>query len=185
MKEKASAWELFTSFMKIGIFTFGGGYAMIALIQKEIVEKRGWVKKDDFLELLTIAQTAPGPLALNSSVFVGYRVMGLKGALLAVIGVVLPSFLIILLVAMFFSRIKDNDYVEAAFKGMRPAVVALIVAPVFSLARNLNPAQMAVAVVTVVAVWYFGFSPIYCIIVGAVGGIAWMKTNIKLFDKKK
>lgn len=152
---------------------------MISLIQKEIVERKAWVEKDDFLELLTLAQSAPGPLALNASVFVGYRTGGVRGALSAVFGVVLPSFVIILVLALFFTQVKENEYVLAAFKGMRPAVVALIVAPMFTLAKNLRSAQMAVAGVALVAVWYFNISPIYCIVLGAVGGIVWMKTKIK------
>lgn len=171
MNSKAKNRELFYSFIKIGLFTFGGGYAMIPLIKKEIIEKRGWIEEDNFLELLTLAQSAPGPLALNASVFVGYQVGGYRGAFSSIVGVIIPSFFIILLVAMFFANIKDNPTVVAAFKGMRPAVVALIVAPIFSLARGLGLSRIILAVVVAVIVWYFGISPIYCIIVGAVGGI--------------
>lgn len=171
--------DLFLSFMKIGVFTFGGGYAMIPLIEREIVDKRKWVKKEDFLELLTLAQSAPGPLALNSSVFVGYRSAGYRGAVTAVLGVVIPSFVIILIIALFFRTIKDNRYVMAAFNGMRPAVVALIVTPIFTLSKGLNSKQIVVAAVAAVCVWYFAISPIYCIIVGAIGGILWMKYNTR------
>ncbi len=165
--------ELFLSFLKIGLFTFGGGYAMIPLIRREVVERRHWVAGDHFLELLTLAQSAPGPISLNAAVFVGYSVRGWRGALSAVGGVVLPSFVIILLIAVFFTQIRHNRIVEAAFRGMRPAVVALIVSPVFSLARGLGAWRIAMAAAAAAAVWYFGVTPVYFILAGAIGGMAW------------
>lgn len=177
MDSKAKQRELFFSFMKIGLFTFGGGFAMIPLIKKEIIEKREWIEEDNFLELLTLAQSAPGPLALNSAVFVGYRVAGYRGALSSIVGVIIPSFVIILLIAMFFHNVKDNAVVVAAFKGMRPAVVALIVAPIFSLAKGLGFWRIVLALAVAVVIWYFDISPIYCIIVGAIGGILYTFYN--------
>jgi chromate transporter len=111
---------------------------MVPLIEREVIESRGWVAREDFLDLLTLAQSAPGPIALNTAVFVGYRICGLRGALVALAGIVLPAFSIILLVAIFFADIRDNQYVDAAFKAMRPAVVALIVAPIVGLAKSMN-----------------------------------------------
>ena len=166
-------WQLFISFLKIGAFTFGGGYAMVPLIEREVIDKRGWVARKDFLDLLTIAQSAPGPIALNTAVFVGYRIAGLKGALASLAGIVLPAFTIILLVAIFFADIRDNKIVDPAFKAMRPAVVALIVAPIVSLSKGLNIWLLAVAAATAVAIWWFGFSPIYVLVVGAVAGLVW------------
>ena len=165
--------KLFISFAKIGLFTFGGGYAMIPLIEREVVGRRGWVGKDQFLELLTLAQSAPGPVSLNTSVFVGYRVNGFRGALAAVAGTVLPSFVIILLIAVFFTKIRHDPTVEAVFKGMRPAVVALIIAPILSLSKGLNWKQLALAAVAGAALVYFGFSPIYLIVAGAAIGIGY------------
>ena len=98
--------NIFRSFFKIGIFTFGGGFAMIPLIEREIIERRGWIAKEDFLELLVVAQSAPGPIALNTAVFVGYKMRGYAGAIAATLGVVVPSFTVILLVAMFFTNIR-------------------------------------------------------------------------------
>jgi chromate transporter len=172
-------WQLFISFLKIGAFTFGGGYAMVPLIEREVIDKKGWVKREDFLDLLTIAQSAPGPIALNTAVFVGYRIRGLKGALSALMGIVLPAFTIILLVAIFFADIRDNQYVDAAFKAMRPAVVALIVAPIVGLAKSMNYWLWIVAAVTALAIWYVGFSPIYVLIAGAVAGLLWTLYTIK------
>ena len=172
-------WQLFISFLKIGAFTFGGGYAMVPLIEREVIDKKGWVKREDFLDLLTVAQSAPGPIALNTAVFVGYRIRGLKGALSALMGIVLPAFVIILLVAIFFADIRDNQYVDAAFKAMRPAVVALIVAPIVGLAKSMSYWLWIVAAVTALAIWYVGFSPIYVLIAGAVAGLLWTLYTIK------
>ncbi len=126
---------LFWSFFKIGIFTFGGGYAMIPLIRREVIDRRNWIAERDFLDLLTLAQSAPGPISLNTSVFVGYKMRGYAGAVASILGVVVPSFVIILLIALLFADIRYNPIVDAAFKGMRTAVVALFVVPVISLAR--------------------------------------------------
>lgn len=166
-------WRLFISFLKIGAFTFGGGYAMVPLIEREVIDSRGWVAREEFLDLLTIAQSAPGPIALNTAVFVGYRIAGLWGALTALSGIVLPAFTIILLVAIFFADIRQNIYVDAAFKAMRPAVVALIVAPIMGLAKSINPWLLIVSVATAVAIWWFGFSPVYVLLAGAVVGLLW------------
>ena len=166
-------WRLFISFLKIGAFTFGGGYAMVPLIEREVIDNRGWVQREDFLDLLTIAQSAPGPIALNTAVFVGYRIAGIWGALSSLLGIVIPSFAIILLVAIFFADIRDNKIVDSAFKAMRPAVVALIVAPIVGLSKGLNLWLLVVAAVTAVAIWWFGFSPIYVLVVAAVAGLVW------------
>lgn len=164
---------LFRSFFKIGLFTFGGGYAMIPLIEAEIINRRGWLARDEFMELLTLAQSSPGPIAINTSVFIGYKTRGVAGAAAAVCGAVLPSFICILVIAIFFAQVRHNVVVDAAFKGMRPAVVALIVVPTISLARGMHPALIVVAVATVLAVWWFGLSPIWLIAAGAAAGILW------------
>ena len=127
--------EAFKIFFKIGAFTIGGGYAMVPLIEDEVVNKKKWIEQDDFLDLLAIAQSAPGILAVNIAIFVGYRLRGVKGSLVTSLGSILPSFLMILAIALFFSAYKDNPYVEKVFKGIRPAVVALIAAPVFRMGK--------------------------------------------------
>lgn len=166
------SFSLFYSFFKIGLFTFGGGYAMIPLVQREVVRK-GWIREDQFLELLTLAQTAPGPLALNTAVFVGYRVKGYRGVALSVFGIILPSFVIILIIAIYLHSFRDNHVVAAVFKGIRPAVVALMLAPVFGFSKGLGWKRGVLAVVAAFLVWYFSISPVYLIIFGALGGIAW------------
>lgn len=164
-------WQLFISFLKIGAFTFGGGYAMVPLIEREVIVKRGWVKPEEFLELLTLAQSAPGPIALNTAVFVGYRIKGFIGAIASILGIVIPAFVIILAVAIFFADIRDNSTVDAAFKAMRPAVVALIVAPIIGLAKSMNRWLIIISVAVALAIWWAGISPVYLLLAGAVAGI--------------
>lgn len=171
--------QLFYSFLKIGLFTFGGGYAMIPLIEREVITNKKWIAESEFLELLTVAQSAPGPISLNTSVFVGYKMRGYAGALAAISGVVMPSFVIILLVAIFFSDIRHNPVVDAAFRAMRPAVVALIVAPVVGLARGMRPWLVAVSAATALAVWWLGISPVYLLIAGAVAGLLWSAYTVR------
>ena len=144
---------------------------MVPLIEREVIDKNGWVAREDFLDLLTLAQSAPGPIALNTAVFVGYKRRGYLGALSAIMGVIVPSFLVILVVAIFFASIRDNAYVDAAFKGMRPAVVALIVAPIIGLTKGMRWWLVAVALAVALVVWYFGISPVYLLFAGGVIGI--------------
>ncbi len=128
--------QLFWTYLKIGTFTLGGGYAMLPLIQREVVDRKGWIDEDEYLNMIALAQAAPGLIAVNSAIFIGWRVGGWRGVCGAVLGAVLPSFLIILIIAMIFQDWKEIPAVEAAFKGIRPAVVALIAAPLFKLAKS-------------------------------------------------
>ncbi len=171
--------DLFLSFLKIGIFTFGGGYAMIPLIEKEIIDNRGWIEKKDFLDLLTIAQSAPGPIALNTAVFIGYKNRGYKGAMATLAGIVIPSFSILLIIALYFSHIRENAIVDAAFKGMRPVVIALILAPVVSLIRPMKVIHIALSAVAAAVLWYFAFSPVYLLAASAIVGIVWGYLTVK------
>ncbi|MEG0788975.1 MAG: chromate transporter [Alistipes sp.] len=167
--------ELFWSFFKIGLFTFGGGYAMLPLIEREVLGKEKWnIEKSEFLDLLTLAQTTPGPIALNVGVFIGYKARGYWGAVVAALGIVVPSFVIILLIAILFADIRHNAVVDAAFKGMRPAVVALILVPVLSLAKGMHWGMIGVIAASALAVWGLGWSPIYLLIAGAAFGILWL-----------
>ena len=164
--------EAFSIFFKIGAFTIGGGYAMVPLIENEIVTKRNWLAKDDFIDLLAISQSSPGILAVNISIFIGYRLKGVMGSVVTALGTVLPSFLIILAIALFFHNFKDNTVVERIFKGIRPAVVALIAAPTFSMAKSakINRYNLWIPVVSALLIWLLGFSPIWIIIAAGVGG---------------
>ena len=168
--------QLFTIFFKIGAFTIGGGYAMIPLIEAEIVTKKGWVTKEDFLDLLAIAQSAPGVFAVNIAIFIGYRLRGVRGCLVTALGAILPSFLIILCIALFFLRFKENPTVEAIFKGIRPAVVALIAAPTFNLAKaaKINRYTIWIPIISALLIWLLGFSPIWIILLAGIGGYVWI-----------
>src|SRR5574344_2921836 len=128
-------WDSFWSFFKIGAFTLGGGYAMIPLIQRTVVEDRKWLSEKDFIDLLAIAQSAPGVFAVNMSIFIGYKLRKKKGAVVMTLGTVLESFLIIFSIAIFFQQFKEFEIVEKIFKGIRPAVVALIAVPTFNMAK--------------------------------------------------
>lgn len=164
--------QLFGIFFRIGIFTIGGGYAMVPIIENEMVGKRGWLTKEDFIDILAVAQSAPGILAINMSIFVGYKLRGVKGSIVSAFGTALPSFLIILTIAMFFSSFKDNPQVEKVFKGIRPGVVALIAAPVFNLGRSakIGLHNLWIPVVSALLIWLLGVSPIWIIIIAGTGG---------------
>ncbi len=167
--------KLFSIFSKIGSFTIGGGYAMIPLIEDELITKRKWIEKEDFIDLMAIAQSAPGIFAVNISIFIGYRLRGVGGSVAAALGTVLPSFLIILAVAMFFHNFKDNQVVERIFKGIRPAVVALIAAPAFSMSKsaNINKHTIWIPVVSALLIWLLGFSPVWIVVAAGIGGYAY------------
>ena len=125
--KKKELWQIFASFFKIGAFTFGGGLAMIPLIQKEAVEKRKWVTDDDILEIIAIAESTPGPIAINAATFVGYRAAGVLGSACATFGVVLPSFVIILLISYVLRQFQQLEVVQYAFRGIRAGVLALLI----------------------------------------------------------
>ena len=165
--------KLFISFFKIGAFTFGGGWAMIPLIEREVVDKQNWIKREDFVDALAIAQSLPGVLAVNISILIGNKLRGLKGCLMATLGTILPSFLIILAIAIWFVQTYDNPVVERIFKGIRPAVVALIVSPVFSTAKTarINIKTVIITIIVALSIWLGGVSPIWFVLLGAIGGI--------------
>ena len=164
--------EAFGIFFKIGAFTIGGGYAMVPLIENEIVTKRKWIAQEDFIDLLAISQSAPGILAVNISIFIGYKLRGIRGSIITALGTILPSFIIILAIALFFHSFQDNPIVERIFKGIRPAVVALIAAPTFSMAKSakVNRYNVWIPIVSALIIWLLGFSPIWVIIIAGVGG---------------
>ena len=166
-----SLWKIFFVFAKIGAFTIGGGIPMIAAIKSELVE-RGWLKDEDFLDIITLAQTAPGLFAVNISILTGHKLRGTKGSVVATIASCLPPFLIILMVAMFFTAFKDNEYVIRAFKGIRPVVVALIGVPMIYMikATKMRWWSWLVVISSMTLVCFMKVSPIYiliCVIVVA------------------
>lgn len=181
MKRQNLYLDSFLTFFKIGLFTLGGGYAMIPLIETEIIEKKRWIAKEDFLDLLAIAQSCPGIFAVNISIFIGYRLNRVKGAVVTALGTALPSFLIILLVALFFHQFEDNAAVAAMFRGIRPAVVALIAVPTFNLGKKakLNRFTIWIPIVSVLLIWLLGVSPILIILCAGIGGFFFGKFTRK------
>jgi chromate transporter len=173
--------QIFYAFVKIGAFTIGGGYAMLPLIQKEVVEKKQWVSTGDFVDMIALAQSAPGILAVNIAILTGYRMKGTSGSIIAALGAIIPSFLILLLIAVFFKHFQDNIYIAKMFKTIRPAVVALIAVPVFSTAKTVGINIKTVIIpITAAGLIYSGISPVYIILISALSGIGWY-----LFSKRK
>ena len=172
VKPASSMLVLFVTFFRIGLFTIGGGYAMIPLIEAEIVNRRKWVGKTEFLDLIAIAQSCPGVFAINISTFIGYKKRGTLGAICCALGTALPSFLIILLVAMFFHNFQDVPWVASAFAGIRPAVVALIAVPTWNMAvrAKITFINCWIPVITAVLIWALGVNPIYIILAAGIGG---------------
>lgn len=160
-----SLWKIFLVFAKIGAFTIGGGIPMIAAIKSELVQ-RGWLKDEDFLDIITLAQSAPGLFAVNISILTGHKLRGTKGSVVATIASCLPPFLIILLIAMFFTGFKDNEYVLKAFKGIRPVVVALIGVPMIDMikATKMRWWSWVVVASSMLLVCFMKVSPIYILI---------------------
>ena len=168
-----SYWEIFKIFGKVGTFTIGGGIPMIAAIKSEIVD-RGWFTDEDFLEIITIAQSTPGLFAVNIAILTGHKLRGTKGSLIATIASCLPPFLIILMIAMFFTEFKDNEYVLRAFKGIRPVVVALIGLPILDMLKSTKMKWWSwiLVVATILLVCVLKVSPIYiliCVIITSLG----------------
>ena len=172
-----SLWNLFFTFFKLGLFTIGGGYAMIPLIERDVVERNRWVERGNFVDLLAVAQSAPGVFAVNISIFIGYRLRGVRGAVAAAVGNVLPSVVIILLIALFFNRFREYRIVNNVFMGVRPAVVALIAAPVFSVAKTakIGWTNVWIPILSALLIVAMGVSPVYIILLAAVGGFVWGK----------
>ena len=175
-----SLWQIFLVFAKIGAFTIGGGIPMIAAIKTELVERK-WLNEEDFIDIITLAQTAPGLFAVNISILTGHKLRGTKGSVVATIASCLPPFLIILLIAMFFTQFKDNEYVIKAFKGIRPVVVALIGVPMYDMIRatKMKWWSWALMISSMILVCVLKVSPIYilvCVIVFALA-ISWWKNR--------
>ena len=173
--------QIFTTFLKIGAFTIGGGPAMLPVIQRELTQK-GWMNQDEFTDIVTLAQTAPGLLAVNISIFAGYRLKGTTGSIVATLGSILPSFLSILAIAIVFSGFQDHPTIEKIFKGIRPVVVALILIPMINMARSANKKWWSwiITISTLILVAFLKVSPIYILLAVILVSIA-----IGLYRKKR
>ena len=164
---------LFITFFKIGLFTLGGGYAMIPLIKREIVDKHQWIEEKKFIEALAVTQSAPGAVAVNLSIFFGYNLAGSRGAVMAVLGVVLPSFLIILLIAVYFPRFSNYEIIAKAFQGIRPAVIGLILYAGLDLAKSIKWSPFLILFFLLIfffRVW-FQINPAALIAISIIAGV--------------
>ncbi len=169
--------QMFISFFKIGAFTFGGGYAMIPIIEEEVVNKRKWITKEEFMDILVVSQSFPGAMAVNCSTFVGYKIGGIIGGIMGLLGVVLPSFIIILIVAAFFMQFRNNYYVDLVFKGISAAVPILVLAGVISLSKGVekNIRNGIIIVIALIALIFFRVNPVIVIIAAAIYGAVFLR----------
>ena len=172
--------EIFLSIFKIGAFTFGGGYAMITLIEQEVVNNKKWLNKDEFMDVLVVAQSLPGAMAINASIFLGYRIAGILGAISALIAVILPSFIIIILIAAFFMQFRNNYYVNAAFMGITAAVPMLVLVGAISLAKGIpkNLRSLITILISLIALIFFHINPVVVIIVSGVYGAIFLRGKV-------
>ena len=192
-KTKAkTCWNLLCTFFKIGLFTFGGGYSMISLIDDECVVKKKWITSDELMNVTIIAESTPGPIAINCATYVGYRQAGILGSIISTIGVVLPSFVIIYIISLFFDNILENKIIASAFKGIKIAVSLFVFTAALRMLkiipRNKLPLIiMAVTFVAMIAISVFSinFSSIYLILIaGLVGYITFAISRFRKEDKK-
>ena len=165
--------ELFWTFFKIGLFTFGGGYAMISIIHKESVEKNKWISEEDMNNIVVIAESTPGPIAINSATFIGYKVGKIIGSIFSVIGVVLPSLIIITLISIFLSNFKSIDVIQYAFEGIRAAIIILMIEAIIKLSKPLqkNALFYSLLICSFVLNFFFDVSAILIIMIGILLGI--------------
>ncbi len=171
--------RIFLTMLKIGAFTFGGGYAMIALLEHEFVEKRNWIDKEEFLNMVAIAESTPGPIAINSATYLGYKTAGVLGSLVGTVGVVLPSFTLIFVISLFFDRFLTLSYVAAAFRGVQACVVYLILTAGIKLlgsikknAFNLILLIAVMASMLLCSIFAINFSSVFYILIGGIVGLA-------------
>ena len=178
--------QLFWTYLKIGTFTIGGGYVMLSMIEREIVDRKGWIDREEFMNMIALAQAAPGLIAVNSAIFIGWRIGGWRGVIATVLGAVLPPFLIILAIAMVFQSYKDLPAVEAVFKGIRPAVVALIAAPLCRMAKNakITWTTALIPIAGALLIWLAGLSPIWIIFVTVLATLLYTYLTAKRSNNK-
>lgn len=171
--------QIFSSFFKIGPVTFGGGYAMIPMIEREVVEKRKWVRTQDVTEIFAIAESVPGAIAINSATFIGYRLAGVKGAIAAMTGVLLPTFFIVVMLSILFLFVQNNPTIESAFVGIRAAIVALIAYAGYKIGQTAvyDKTTFVTAGITVIILFILHFHPVLIIIGGIIAGIVLVRVR--------
>lgn len=187
MKHKTPIYALFFSLLKIGLFTFGGGYAMIALLENEFVSKKKWIEKDEFLDMVAIAESTPGPIAINAATYIGYQTAGAMGSILATIAVCIPSFLIIFAISLFFDQFLSLTLVANAFRGIQACVVYLIFSAALKMMNNMKKTPLRIAMLAAVSIcmvlcslFAVRFSTVfYVLICGAIGVFLYLLNIIR------
>ena len=184
------AWQLFSTFFKIGAFTLGGGYAMLSMVEKAVVDKKKWIASDEFWDMIAIVQSLPGVFAVNTALYVGHRIAGRKGAAAAMLGAIIPSIVIILLLATIFREYRDLPVVERIFKGIRPCVVALILAPSIRMIKSakINWKTAIIPLATVFLIWWCKVSPAIVILAAIAGSLIYavvMERRMKPSENKE
>ena len=169
------AWQLFYTFFKIGAFTLGGGYAMLSMVEKAVVDKQKWIPADEFWDMIAIVQSLPGVFAVNTALYVGHKIAGRKGAAAAMLGAIIPSIVIILLLATIFREYRELPVVERIFKGIRPCVVALILAPSLRMIKSakITWKTTIIPITTVFLIWWCKVSPTIVIIAAIAGSLVY------------
>ena len=171
-------WQLFITYLKIGLFTFGGGYAMIALIEDEISTKKKWISKEELADIITIAESTPGPIAINSATYIGYKMGGVLGSALATAGVVIPSLVIIFIISMFFDLFMSFEIVQYAFMGIKCAVGLIILRTGWKMVKSFKKTPLhlilfagSIIGITLVNLFAWNFSSVYFVLIGAIIGL--------------
>ena len=185
--------SIFLTMMKIGLFTFGGGYAMIALLENEFVSKKKWIEKEEFLDMVAIAESTPGPIAINAATYIGYKVSGFWGSLFATVGVCIPSFLIIYLISLFFDAFLSLTLVSYAFKGIQVCVVYLISSAGFKMLSHIKKTPFNIVILSLVILCMLIFSILavrfstvfYILICGAIGFFSYLISTLKVRKGEK
>lgn len=177
--------KLFLVFFKIGLFTFGGGFAMVPAIKREAVDVHGWVTEDEVMDCIAIGQSLPGVFSINSATFIGNRVKGLPGAVVACAGVTLPAFFAILIILVFLGKIEDNPYVLGALEGIKAASVALILVTVWNMGKTIlkNAAAVVLSLISFLMIAVFGVNAVWAILFGAAWG--YVAYRIRVFRERK
>ena len=184
-------WELFRTFFQIGLFTFGGGYAMIAQIKETVVQEKHWLTDEELLEVIAIAESTPGPIAINAATYLGYKQLGFLGSLIATVGVIIPSFIIIFTISLFFDTFLSFTLVEYAFRGIQVCVIYLIFSAGFKMLKSMKKTTFSIAIVSAVMLSMIGFSMfaikfstiLYILICGCIGIFPYFLKEMK--KKKK
>lgn len=173
--------KMFLSFLKIGAFTFGGGYAMIPIMQEEMVNKNKWIDENEFMDILVVAQSFPGAMAVNTSIFIGYKISGKKGAVAALLGTILPSFAIILFIASFFMQFRDNHIVSLVFKGIGAAVPVMVLSAITSLSKSVkkNYVNMLIIVLVMLSISFLHLNPAIAILLAGLYGFVFFRRTVE------